>query len=633
MPIDAGKIVLLVVILTGFFGLMYMLKTKLNKSCTAGDVYDDKLEKCIKDCSLVPGTRYDSDKDECIQNCQSGYQMCGTTGCYDTTLQQCINNNFVCNSWEQLCPADGSGSPVCYNPNTEKCIGGVVYPTAKACSATLGCGPDTQCSNDNTQCISCPDTSGFCKGSNTCCPTGQVCASDGKTCTICAGGTTSCGNGCYTSATQICCPDKTICNSNETCCSGKCCDTGKTCVNGVCCQNDRVFDIGNGKKACCASELCNGKCCSDPNTVCRNGKCMTICGNQFCDISNNEECLQVGTTSRCIHQNCQFDNLYYTPNLLFDDSAKPLNVFQQLNGNKVNLYIANPRNIPGLTRVSTIDTTGGTCDVDDCIHKLYQNDVEYLNIPIDYSATGGKQGLGQCTATFGTNILNKPGWCPWAQHSERCCSDANGLTGQVCKEGQTCYGNMCTSCVDANCNGYGKCSRTVADTCDCNPGYDPSPSKNCNSCLNDVSPFTRDFNNNCRFGSIASFNYWANGSIVDYAVLISDNTYVYSMSNSNRKLFAFNQVITNFKKIIFTLTYTDRNDNADIVYTLSYGYGSVQSPYNDGTTYTPTTAYDGNSTKNVTLDTTSIPIGQPMSLTCLNGGWSKNKVRIDIYLI
>ena len=95
MPIDAGKIVLLVVILTGFFGLMYMLKTKLNKSCTAGDVYDDKLEKCIKDCSLVPGTRYDSDKDECIQNCQSGYQMCGTTGCYDTTLQQCINNNFV----------------------------------------------------------------------------------------------------------------------------------------------------------------------------------------------------------------------------------------------------------------------------------------------------------------------------------------------------------------------------------------------------------------------------------------------------------------------------------------------------------------------------------------------------------
>ena len=32
MPIDAGKIVLLVVILAGFFGLMYMLKTNLIKA-------------------------------------------------------------------------------------------------------------------------------------------------------------------------------------------------------------------------------------------------------------------------------------------------------------------------------------------------------------------------------------------------------------------------------------------------------------------------------------------------------------------------------------------------------------------------------------------------------------------------
>jgi hypothetical protein len=559
MPIDAGKIVLLVVILTGFFGLMYMLKTKLNKSCTSGDVYDDKLDKCIKDCSLVPGTRYDSDKDECIQNCQSGYQMCGTTGCYDTTLQQCINDNFVCNSWEQLCPADGSGSPVCYNPNTEKCIGGVVYANAKACSDTIGCGPDTQCSNDNTKCISCPDTSGFCKGSDTCCPTGQVCASDGKTCTICAGGTTSCGNGCYTSGTQICCPDnKTICNSNQTCCNGNCCDAGTTCVNGACCQNDRVFDIGNGKKACCASELCNGKCCSDPNTVCQNGKCMTICGDQFCDISNNEECLQVGTTSRCIHLDCQFDNLYYTPNLLFDDSAKPLNVFQQLNGNKVNLYIANPRNVPGLTRVSSVDTLGGTCDVDDCIYKLSQKDVEFLNIPIEYSATGGKQGLGQCTATFGTNILNKPGWCPWAQHSERCCSDANGLTGQVCKEGQTCYGNMCTSCVDANCNGYGKCSRTVADTCVCDHGHDPQ--SQCQNCLPGLTVKTINGYNYCVTGDVQSFNYWNldQGSYSSgWAVLTTDdNKYINGGHDGRNVVVSFNAnlISDGIKKIIFEPT-------------------------------------------------------------------------------
>jgi len=557
MPIDVGKIVLLALILVGFFGLMYMLKTKLNKNCTDGDVYDDKLGKCIKDCSLIPGTRYDSDKDQCIQNCQSGYEMCGTLGCYDTGTQQCINNNFVCNTWEELCPADGSGtSPVCYNPNTEQCIGGVVYTNAKACSATLGCGPDTQCSNDNTHCISCPDTSGYCKGSNTCCPSGQVCASDGKTCTICTGGTQSCGNGCYTSTTQICCPDKTICNSNQTCCTGKCCDAGTTCVNGACCPSDRVFDIGNGQKACCASELCNGKCCSDPNTVCQNGKCMTICGDQFCDISNNEECLQVGATSRCIHQNCNFGNLYYVPNLLFDDGNNSLNVFQQLNGGNVNLYIANPLNVPGLTRTSHVDTLlGGTCDVDDCINKLSQENVEYLNIPIDYSASGGKQGLGQCTATFGTNILNIPGWCPWSQHPERCCSDASGLTGQVCKPGETCYGTMCTSCVDANCNGYGKCSRTVPNMCVCDHGHDPQ--SQCQNCLPGLSVKTVNGINYCVTGDVQSFNYWSGGNSSDWAVLTTDdNKYINGGHDSKNVVVSFNAnlISDGIKKIIFEPT-------------------------------------------------------------------------------
>ena len=302
MPIDIGKIVLLALILVGFFGLMYMLKTKLNKNCTDGDVYDDKLGKCIKDCSLIPGTRYDSDKDQCIQNCPGNTTLCGTN-CFDDTLQTCFNNNFVCNIGQQLCPEDGSGtSPTCYNPDNEQCIGGVVYTNAKACSATLGCGPDTQCSNDNTQCISCPDTSGYCKGSNTCCPSGQVCASDGKTCTICTGGTQSCGNGCYTSTTQICCPDKTICNSNQTCCTGKCCDAGTTCVNGACCPSDRVFTTTDGKKGCCPVDLCDdGSCCTGRDNLgnirqCHNGKCMIQCMSDpsqslFCDSSKNEICM------------------------------------------------------------------------------------------------------------------------------------------------------------------------------------------------------------------------------------------------------------------------------------------------------------------------------------------------------
>jgi hypothetical protein len=250
--------------------------------------------------------------------------------------------------------------------------------------------------------------------------------------------------------------------------------------------------------------------------------------------------------------------LYYTPNLLFDDSAKPLNVFQQLNGNKVNLYIANPRNVPGLTRVSSVDTLGGTCDVDDCIYKLSQKDVEFLNIPIEYSATGGKQGLGQCTATFGTNILNKPGWCPWAQHSERCCSDANGLTGQVCKEGQTCYGNMCTSCVDANCNGYGKCSRTVADTCVCDHGHDPQ--SQCQNCLPGLTVKTINGYNYCVTGDVQSFNYWNldQGSYSSgWAVLTTDdNKYINGGHDGRNVVVSFNAnlISDGIKKIIFEPT-------------------------------------------------------------------------------
>ena len=498
MPIDAGKIVLLVVILTGFFGLMYMLKTKLNKSCTAGDVYDDKLEKCIKDCSLVPGTRYDSDKDECIQNCQSGYQMCGTTGCYDTTLQQCINNNFVCNSWEQLCPADGSGSPVCYNPNTEKCIGGVVYPTAKACSDTIGCGPNTQCSNDNTKCISCPDTSGFCKGSDTCCPTGQVCASDGKTCTICAGGTTSCGNGCYTSGTQICCPDnKTICNSNQTCCNGNCCDAGTTCVNGACCPNQNVYTI-NGQKACCPVSLCDdGSCCMGQDNQgnkrqCHNGKCMIQCMGDpsqslFCDINNNEFCVDATDNSGnlrhyCGHIGCSFDSLSYNPSLV-DKNNKALPTFISGTGK---LYISNPYGIQGLNRDVSSNMPATTCTVNDCTGRLQENGLESETVNLTN---------GLCKGSFDPSIINptpqNPTICPFSDTS-RCCTSDDGpnspLTGQVCVDGQSCHRGNCYT-KSYKCKTDGTCPLYGQDQ-----GDDPTKSgnyTNTQTCTTDCMPATK----------------------------------------------------------------------------------------------------------------------------------------------
>ena len=448
MPLDACKIVLLVVILAGFGALMYMLKTKLNKNCTSGEVYDDKLAKCIKDCSLVPGTRYDSDKDECIQDCPPNTTLCGTN-CFDDTLQTCFSNNFLCNIGEQLCPADGSGSPVCYNPDNEKCIGGIVYTNTKACSATLGCGPDTQCSNDNTQCISCPDTSGYCKGSNTCCPAGQVCASDGKTCAICAGGTKSCGNSCYTSGTQICCPDKKICNSNETCCNGNCCNAGKTCVNGACCPNQNVYTI-NGQQACCPVDLCaDGSCCTGQDNQgnkrqCHNGKCMIQCMGDpsqslFCDPSNNDFCTDATDNNGnlrvyCGHTGCGFDELSYNPSLV-DKKNKALPAFISGTGK---LYISNPLGIQGLNRDVSSNMPATTCTVNDCTGRLQENGLESETVNLTN---------GVCKGSFDPSIINptpkNPTICPFSDTS-RCCTDVNNqLTGQVCDVGKTCHHDNC----------------------------------------------------------------------------------------------------------------------------------------------------------------------------------------------
>jgi len=450
MPIDVGKIVLLALILVGFFGLMYMLKTKLNKNCTDGDVYDDKLGKCIKDCSVIPGTRYDSDKDQCIQNCPGNTTLCGTN-CFDDTLQTCFNSNFVCNIGQQLCPADGSGtSPVCYNPDNEQCIGGVVYTNAKACSATLGCGPDTQCSNDNTQCISCPDTSGYCKGSNTCCPAGHVCSSDGKTCTICAGGTQSCGNACYTSATQICCPDnKTICNSNQTCCSGNCCDAGTTCVNGACCTNQNVYTI-NGQKTCCPVSLCDdGSCCTGQDNQgnkrqCHNGKCMIQCMNDpsqslFCDPSNNDLCIDATDNNGnlrvyCGHDGCGFGDLSYNPTLV-DKSNKSIPAFISGTGK---LYISNPLGVQGLNRDVSSNMPKTSCTVNDCTGRLQEHGLESETVNLTN---------GVCKGSFDPSIINptpqNPTICPFSDTS-RCCTDVNNqLTGQVCNVGKTCHHDNC----------------------------------------------------------------------------------------------------------------------------------------------------------------------------------------------
>jgi hypothetical protein len=49
-PINYTKIIILIVIVGGFIAGLVLLKNTLNKSCSSGEVYDNKLG-CIKDCS------------------------------------------------------------------------------------------------------------------------------------------------------------------------------------------------------------------------------------------------------------------------------------------------------------------------------------------------------------------------------------------------------------------------------------------------------------------------------------------------------------------------------------------------------------------------------------------------------
>ena len=515
MPIDVGKIIMLVLVITGFvIGIIFLKKT-LDKNCTTGDIFDEKLGKCIPDCSLAPGTSYDSDKDACVLNCPAGSKMCGTLGCYDET-QHCFNDKFICKVGDQLCPEDnGTGLPICFNPDKNKCIGGKVYPNVKACSETLGCETDFRCSNDGKTCIQCAEANGYCINSGKCCKSPQICDADGQKCTNCATGTTSCGNACYHNSTQICCDDKkTICNQGQTCCGEKCCDSGTSCVNGACCDSSKVYDIGNGQKACCASDLCDGKCCSDPNTTCHANKCMTKCGDEFCDITANEECLTIGpttgpTTKKCIHTNCKFDDLIYDPPLLTDDTGKSLDVFKRFKGNYTKLYLSNPNNVYGLSRVSHVDTVGGTCNVNDCVNKLSQDNVEFLNVPTTYDTTGGNHNLGQCTATFGTDILNKPATCPWANSPERCCTDGGSLTGQVCNENQACINGTCFKKTYKCSTTDGKCVEYGTDVWDVPDGKGNYESANCNnSCL----PLTSQPNNpDSIYVWCSSYDYYKNG--------------------------------------------------------------------------------------------------------------------------
>ena len=269
--------------------------------------------------------------------CPSEYQPCGSIGCYDPTIQGCINgtnviqcinscngtcfsnsqycynNTKVCNNGELVCDIKISNNftrfPVgltCYNSSQFTCSGDIL------CDPWFSCG--TQCINDS-HAICANDNQTICYGFNSwgypwytrgyldvCSPRKQcydirtsVCL-DGLT--VCEGLNASlCGENCFNPDTQICLDDTIECINS---CNGTCYSNSQYCYNNTTiCGNDQlVCDVKNNslftpfssgltcydptRLTCSDSALCNSwyacgtQCINDSNSVCANDN-RTIC--------------------------------------------------------------------------------------------------------------------------------------------------------------------------------------------------------------------------------------------------------------------------------------------------------------------------------------------------------------------
>ena len=545
-PINYTKIIILIVIVGGFITGLFLLKNTLNKSCSSGEVYDNKLG-CIKDCSPFPNMRYDSEKKDCVPNCLENQVFCGTT-CINNN-QKCLGSNIICDNNDNI---DLCGQN-CYDINNYQCIGDKIYDNNKVCNSfsdpPILCKDNEQCSQDNTHCITCDQP--LCKG-DICCKNGEHCNKDGI-CTACTDNETPCGSTCCASGYK--CDGKGNCvRCDHHLCGSKCCDNVSGCFNNKECCDDpaKIYKINDTLSACCNEDLSHdGKCCSLDNQILVNGKCMIKCGDQiFCDPHTQFCGETIGDKNKfyCATRGCEWNSLTYNP-ANFPDPNNPDNSIPVFYGNNNKLYISQ-QGFPLSRSVYDAQSSNSKkdCQNNDCIGRLVENGLQ--NVQFDTIRK-------TCNGDFAPSILpTSISSCPLSP--SQCCKDSlNNFTGQVCKDGQSCYYkdgvNFCTSCVDANCNGHGKCSMTVEDQCECDHGYDPS--NNCSKCLSGRQIKTVNGYNYCVNNIIQDWNYTFQYDN-NWAVLTTDNRRYITGSDDRSYIFNFshNLIDDNIKTIIFEPT-------------------------------------------------------------------------------
>jgi hypothetical protein len=532
MGIDITKIIILVIIIIGFITAILLLRNSINKNCTSGDIYDDKLKKCRIDCSGLTNMSYNSSQDKCVPNCLDGQVFCGTT-CIDNN-QKCLgpNQDIICNLNEDLC---GQG---CYNKDTQYCIDNTVYDKKKVCNYdpdnsknNIICKKDEQCSQDNTKCIQC--NKALCK--DTCCKDGEYCNNDG-TCATCQKEQIVCGSFCCDKGYKCSKDSSCIRCENELCNGSDCCVNGQICTDGGCCNKNNVYKIGD-KSYCCKDDLSSdGKCCEALNYVLNknNGKCMIACSDNktFCDPSTQFCATSVGKATYCSTIGCDWGSLTYNPSNLPNpnnkDSSIPL--FSNDKGDK--FYITKQ---PFLLHRQVYDSGNSKCTSDDCKGRLIEDGIENIIF-------GEKQ---TCNGDFSDiNLPDSLNSCPLSNPSQCCTDSSNKFTGQVCLDGQSCINGFCTSCVDSECNGN-KCSTTIPDSCDCTNGFS---GKYCDTCT-----LPKKSNPNTRMCELYIGNLSCAqqpGNSYDAAVLQQGANMKYFPYIGNNTL-KFMESIKNFSNIIF----------------------------------------------------------------------------------
>lgn len=449
-PINYGKIIILVIIVGGFIACLVLLRNTLNKNCSSGEVYDNKLG-CIKDCSSIPNTHFSTETKNCVSNCSSDEKDCGGI-CYSADRnQQCLTdengNSYVCKLNQTLCGG------ICMN-NDQSCVGGKIYDSSQVCDSN----PDkpiicdnvsTQCDKVNKVCVKCEKGRVLCNG--VCCSEKNFCNSDG-TCVACDPTTTTvCGKHCCTIG-SLCSSDKSKCITCSTSlCNDKCLDSNQVCTNDGPCDPLNVYKQGDITH-CCEKSACKGVCC-DTNQSCQDDKCMDICGSSFCD-PETQKCVVVDNKSYCINKGCEWDEIIYDPqSIKYGTKGQQLEICGLLTNGVPTYWATKHQNITRTAKDIQASSSKAQCNTNDCIYRTAEkglNTVEFDTVSKTCNS------LFNCSTLLPDTLTT----CP-LDNTKSCCTDATGtFTGQVCPGNEVCDNGVChVKCGDGQyySNDKGKC--------------------------------------------------------------------------------------------------------------------------------------------------------------------------------